>query len=976
MSRNRKWLQSIVNLGAEQDLVDGITKKEVKRQEDTVLRALEMIDSQPGVVLADEVGMGKTFEALGIIACFRRLKPRQKIIVITPGPDLNRHWIQAVNRFRENNFYPFKKNEYREVNRLKYFPEAVKKYPIIFVPVSIFSSGRNKAEHEFLLNAYFRWARLRTSTRRNICKRFFNSVKAVKDVTRLKFMGRYSFRDLKKYIENAFQRSSRNDKGYAGLHDLYSEGGAEVFDIKKHRRTLYRALDRARFHFLNKILPVFGLLVVDEAHKLKNPWSLRSQAVSNILYRRYQKTLFLTATPFQLGIHELEQVFNIFSHALGAPKNFKQQFTGFIADIKEYQKAYADFENNWADVDSETAGIFAEWYKNNPSLSKEHDDPVLCRLAADIRLLKKLKKSKIEPGFRKLMIRSLKEEAHEYRDHKKRLLPTPRNGLIPFLIYERMLLEIYRQRRSTYKATVEINMTSSFQAALEGTLLLRQDPVQEVEGYRKLLNYILRREADAMGHPKINDVVKDTIKAMKKGEKTLVFCERNATIKSLRQKISELWDKEMLLRWQKLFPGSSREEIWGRYDERGVSKGRQTNLQTRFRKSQDTLYLALRENYIYTILDLPEKIFKDAEAILSISNRILKQTLTGSSSAKRVDYRLIKRCVEQAIFQLLMDRQPAIYHRLKKSQHYAGLALKDITLKEYPQLGIDVELGEEEGDEIGSFKPNWSITRKTLKSVLSQNRKGIWYPFREKLNQFDLDSRVRLVEGIASFLTRREVAFLVDLLDQVNARGGNITSSLDIRNTLELWWRKPKNLWRKKIGEFLDYFSSLNPSRRSFILEDALKTGKLVSDTLVPETRERIKEAFNTPFYPIILIGNRVMQEGLDLHRNCRRIVHHDLSWNPAQLEQRVGRIDRIGSLTSRERDRGKKDYYLEILYPLVERSIDIRQFQVVKEREKWLNFLLGTPPDNFDRYSLSETPSSSLPEELAKTLTVKLQPT
>ena len=97
---------------------------------------------------------------------------------------------------------------------------------------------------------------------------------------------------------------------------------------------------------------------------------------------------------------------------------------------------------------------------------------------------------------------------------------------------------------------------------------------------------------------------------------------------------------------------------------------------------------------------------------------------------------------------------------------------------------------------------------------------------------------------------------------------------------------------------------------------------------------------------------------------------------NPAQLEQRVGRIDRIGSLTSRERDRGKKDYYLEILYPLVERSIDIRQFQVVKEREKWLSFLLGTPPDNFDRYSLSEAPSNSLPEELAKNLTVKLQPT
>jgi hypothetical protein len=30
-----------------------------------------MLDERPGIVLADEVGMGKTFEALGIAAAFR-----------------------------------------------------------------------------------------------------------------------------------------------------------------------------------------------------------------------------------------------------------------------------------------------------------------------------------------------------------------------------------------------------------------------------------------------------------------------------------------------------------------------------------------------------------------------------------------------------------------------------------------------------------------------------------------------------------------------------------------------------------------------------------------------------------------------------------------------------------------------------------------------------------------------------------------
>ena len=47
------------------------------------------------------------------------------------------------------------------------------------------------------------------------------------------------------------------------------------------------------------------------------------------------------------------------------------------------------------------------------------------------------------------------------------------------------------------------------------------------------------------------------------------------------------------------------------------------------------------------------------------------------------------------------------------------------------------------------------------------------------------------------------------------------------------------------------------------------------------------------------------MQEGLDLHKHCRRVVHHDLVWNPAQIEQRIGRIDRLGSLINRLRKNG-----------------------------------------------------------------------
>lgn len=77
-------------------------------------------------------------------------------------------------------------------------------------------------------------------------------------------------------------------------------------------------------------------------------------------------------------------------------------------------------------------------------------------------------------------------------------------------------------------------------------------------------------------------------------------------------------------------------------------------------------------------------------------------------------------------------------------------------------------------------------------------------------------------------------------------------------------------------------------SQRREILDGPHQQGSFVRSTEDGESRERLREAFNTPLYPMVLLANEVMQEGLRPHRNCRRIVHHDLAWNPTRLERRV----------------------------------------------------------------------------------------
>jgi SNF2 family DNA or RNA helicase len=62
------------------------------------------------------------------------------------------------------------------------------------------------------------------------------------------------------------------------------------------------------------------------------------------------------------------------------------------------------------------------------------------------------------------------------------------------------------------------------------------------------------------------------------------------------------------------------------------------------------------------------------------------------------------------------------------------------------------------------------------------------------------------------------------------------------------------------------------------------------------KTEDRWKEIdrFKDPAGPRILLASEVGSEGIDL-QFCRVVVNYDLPWNPMRVEQRIGRIDRVG---------------------------------------------------------------------------------
>ena len=962
-TRTRAWLRDFLLLDARADK-DGIPARDIERQEDTVLRALDILDRRPGVVLADEVGMGKTYEALGVAATMRHANPRSRIVIVTPGPDLNQKWSEEFPRFRE--MFDFG-DDIVAAGNLVEFLQALRqrrRHPIVLVPVNIFQSGRRYGDQVYLLSLYFYWKKLHGNTANAVMRRFREGEFDRVDVESEKFLGVFDLQQVKRHLRTAFQ--GNRGEGRAGLDDLYESDGTAAFEKEKAVRG---ALYRARFVLAGKLMPMIDLLVVDEAHKLKNPGSLRTQAIQRVFDRRFCKALFLTATPFQLDVGELRQVFSLFARANGAPTDLDDQVRDLLTSVREYQRQYEAFQQMWASLDPEIATEFRLLYDRNSSSPELIDDPILKILAEQVAALKTLKTKRIEPGFQQWMIRSLHEDKRSYRNPLLKDIRAAGTDMLPFLIYERFIAELFRRGRKTHRVAVEINMVSSYAAAREGAILSTDDGIpEEAEIYRELLRKILDEIEPSVSHPKISYVIEDALNAAEYGEKTLIFCARTATLEHLRRAMNAIWESRVLERWCCVYPGAREHDIFdARENDDRRQRGRHSLLQARFHRSQDPLYLALREPYLTTLTPLSDWTLRRLPEVVREANRILKSVKVGKTVAERPDYQIAKLCMEQAAA------------RLWRSSGVSGSDVCDTVLSlldnDYVRLGPILARDDLENDSIGDECPQWEISENVARMVLGPAG-SLWEGQSTLLETLAPKLRVRVVEQLARYLTYKQVTFLPDLLFEANAAGLSMdpVRSIAIFEYMPHFWQTDSGRrWTQLIRTFLNYISQRDQDQQREILDGPIRTGDFARHTREGESRERLREAFNTPLYPMVLIANEVMQEGLDLHKNCRRIVHHDLVWNPAQIEQRIGRIDRLGSLTNRLRQNGA-DIALDILYPVICGTIDKRLFQTVKSREKWLEFLLGAAP-NFSEYSFTDEEPAPLPNQLGADLAINLGP-
>jgi len=97
----------------------------------------------------------------------------------------------------------------------------------------------------------------------------------------------------------------------------------------------------------------------------------------------------------------------------------------------------------------------------------------------------------------------------------------------------------------------------------------------------------------------------------------------------------------------------------------------------------------------------------------------------------------------------------------------------------------------------------------------------------------------------------------------------------------------------------------------------------LIHGDVPHEERIDIVDRFNQKGGPQVLLTSEVGSEGIDMHENCRCLVNYDMPWNPMRVEQRIGRIDRVGQ-------KAKK---LSVVHFKIKGTIEERVYDRLHER-------------------------------------------
>ena len=974
-------------------------EKAATRQEhtiDAILRRLYDDDEERRreiVLLADEVGLGKTFVALGVAWSILHQRSAAglsagPVLVVTPHSHaLFKKWRREAEQFLKLVAPPDKDFDVETASTPHDLVHVLQKRcpTLVIARMSAFSgrlhqfnTARMAAIHSLLRMNGFELSmdeRLKMlsddqslhATRESLdLRRSSAKWEAARTTNEVGFNDRH--------IRAAWRRLETTDPG---LCDRMRDSWKRVQSGRSKRSSFrddLRELCRAALG--QTVLRSLPLVIVDEIHNWKNhPTSW--WRFLHTLGLRIDRLLGLSATPFQLGPHELIQVLNL-RRCIGLTTDraafLDDRVRVLDAHLQKAGTVGESLRSAWAEVyESDRNDLEQAWATNGEGARLDGLPPRLQQALTELMAVRDAH-DQLGKSLKPFLIRHRRDVSHRAWRVGREANPrssAPAAGMSTLswgpgldvsgdaeLVHYLMMRAVQEHKGGSGSTSLGADLGGSYAFFREGELKRMMAARNETGSYLNLVERAV--SGDSHEHPKVAVTAERSFRAWRKGDKTLVFCFNIATVGAVRDAVKRRIDVFNTKVLTKAFDCTE--------DELEL---RLKNLQKRLYNYRQSVFLLFQDHpFAGPRGVVPRRLALRRRAIAEVAARLARSGPPRDRS--RFDRRRVLATTEQVL--VARWRQSALGRaQLKKVLEPLRLAetvtaaLDLVSAPDWPARRREVVEGilreaevealpdDEDIDDTGHQARPEDIA--AWKDVL-QGRAG-----RATLAPYLADSDIE----VPSLLTRWHSAMLKPLPARLRALAARMlrrmvrspgflarfilndpTGRSDIDDSEDGYWtslihrcyRTPPKEGESAQERFDAYLETLQKAvglkEQMAAYEEASRNRDFVTRVtgqVASSERDRLFTGFNTPLLPEILIVTTVGQEGIDLHRECRHVVHHDIPWNPATLEQRTGRVDRIGSKTERLRGKSNSESSLDVAVPYIAGTYDEHRFRVVHGR-------------------------------------------
>ena len=882
--------------------------------------------------LADEVGMGKTYQALGLITLLWNFKPDAKVVIICPRANLQTKWKRDYDHFIENNYRgAFKEQGDDRVKSILLGEPAVKGR--ICENLRDFARGMLSRERQLNILRHTSFMRPVFIVEKDI-KNPWEAWEREKHKMQLCGL-------------SPVDRKQDTIERLSDLSGTFNEWFAEAFN--KMLGCLPDCDDGK----------AIDLLIVDESQYLRN-----ENQTNNVLYTlfkdRVKKWLFMSATPVHSGRKNIQRVIN------------KYVKDGFISDedresVDRLRDKMQSFMIRRPREYSVNEGKHSVPWPKSQYRAHLHEESRILNLTP----LESLTMAVVQ---KKLV------EILDGRNNRFKI------GCLSS--FESLQASVYNEKRRAAEDSGDEEPVagSGPQEHRESDLYVAKvdahgSNIREIKDLpdmlfvEKFAQRYFNKYGEKIPHPKVDFVVQQVEdKTLQQNEKIIVFTRRINSVKELVERLTTAHERRVIKHvrdaWgrdlheiasvkktgtEEYQATTDPEEELGEIEGDGIlveahRKGKWLHRYRQTFRESGRNSLMFEENWFEHIsrmygvplesmaARIPDDIWAESNTFASRKDKTKNLKLL---PALRYQYLLVQ-TVKRYPELLGMDDKAARYWQAFFATRYENAKTKvpkDQLVRRNVQLII--------------FKGFWNIVQEKSRDTISlEGQKAA-----EVFGRLD----EMLVINDEKKMLRREVA------------KNCIWQSIKLSDALiDLYCADLKgNNKNNMAGACLRYVAYVLESEYASALRSQIKSWLELVEVIIANcfggdnanlldlaAREHYQELrnphyavgitggtpnktalsqFKTPGHPRVIVCTDILKEGEDLHLFCDDVMHYGVAWTSGDLEQRVGRVDRYFSLIERRLSTSidPSQVKLDIYYPHITNSLERYQIERVLDRVK-----------------------------------------